>query len=148
MLLLTFLPVHSISSKLWSVFCSLYRIAFYWYIHSFRFGYVGDINHVQNLIWMKLLFNSPNGPKVRERGLSLSKESLHFFSFQLRCNPNIPDLNLVHLYTPGNELPPSTHLSLQVYVFGSYGCRIFLDGVIASTMCYMLYRRSSGFTAQ
>ena len=47
----------------------------------------------------------------------------------------------------------TNHVSLlltfiQVLVLGAYGSRIFLDGVVASTMCYMLYRRSSGFTAQ
>ena len=44
MLLLTFPPVHSISSELWLAFCSSYRIAIYYYFHSSRYGYVGDIN--------------------------------------------------------------------------------------------------------
>jgi len=48
-------------------------------------------------------------------------------SFQLRCNPGASDLN-------------------PVFVYGSNGSRIFLDGVVAVSMCYMLYSRSSGFT--
>jgi len=48
-------------------------------------------------------------------------------SFQLRCNPNASDLNLVLIY-------------------GVYGFRIFLDCVVVATMCYMLFTRSSGFT--
>jgi len=48
-------------------------------------------------------------------------------SFQLRCDPNAWD------HSP-------------VYVYGAIGSRIVLDGVLAVTMCYMLYSRSSGFT--
>jgi len=48
-------------------------------------------------------------------------------SFQVRCNPNVVDIS-------------------EVIVFGANGCRIFGDGIVATTMCYMLYRRSSGFT--
>jgi len=48
-------------------------------------------------------------------------------SFRLRCDPNVWDFN-------------------PVFVFGTYGFRILGDGVVAVTMCYMLYRKSSGFT--
>ena len=44
LLLLTRLPDYSISSELWSAFCSLYRIAFFWYFRSFLLWYVGNIN--------------------------------------------------------------------------------------------------------
>jgi len=48
-------------------------------------------------------------------------------SFQLRCNPNVPDLN-------------------PMLVYGALGSRMLSDGVIAATMCYMLYIRTTGFT--
>lgn len=47
-------------------------------------------------------------------------------SFQQRCNPNVADVDLI-------------------LIFGSESFSIFGDGVIVVTMCYMLYRRSSGF---
>jgi len=48
-------------------------------------------------------------------------------SFRLRCDPNATDLNLL-------------------FVYGIYGFRILLDSVVVTTMCYMLYSRSSGLT--
>ncbi|KAF8805599.1 hypothetical protein BYT27DRAFT_6659650 [Phlegmacium glaucopus] len=33
-----------------------------------------------------------------------------------------------------------------VFVFGTYACRLFGDGVVVVTMCYMLHTRSSGIT--
>jgi len=50
-------------------------------------------------------------------------------SFQLRCDPDASDLNLL-------------------FVYGVYGFRIFLDSVVVATMCYMLYTRSSGLSPQ
>ena len=71
--------------------------------------------------------------------------SLHFFSFQERCNPNVYDDDGVRLYSPGASLPLTF---LQILVFGADSLSLFGDGVIAVTMCYMLYRRSSGLTRQ
>ena len=73
---------------------------------------------VENLVWMKLLFYSPNSPKVRERGLSMGKElkSHHFFfSFEQRCNPNALDLNPVRFYAWKwiTMCNPSTQLSYR-----------------------------------
>ena len=96
---------------------------------------------------MKLPFNSPNRSKVRERGLSLSKDlnNFIFFSFRVRCDPNAPDFSPVRLYIPGSKSScASIHSLLQVFIFGTYCSRIVGDGVVAVSMCYMLYRRSSG----
>ena len=80
------LPVHSISSEFWSAFCSLYRTAFDQYFHRFRCVYVGHqlcLSKNSSKQKLPLAFYSPNSPKVRERDLSLNRELITFFFFQL-----------------------------------------------------------------
>ena len=68
--------------------------------------------------------NSPNNPKVRERGLSLREKrveiSLRFFSFRLRCNPKVQDVDEVRFYThleTNHRAQASTHLSYRFWYF-------------------------------
>ena len=102
---------------------------------------------------MKPLFNSSNSPKVCERGFSLTKGWKSYSDFIVfdygvtLTSRTLAQYVSTHLENESScsSLPLTL---LQVLIFGVYGSRIFLDGVVASTMCYMLYKRSSGFTAR
>ncbi|KAF8804389.1 hypothetical protein BYT27DRAFT_7340250 [Phlegmacium glaucopus] len=48
-------------------------------------------------------------------------------SSKVRCNLSVPELN-------------------QVFIFVTCACRLFGDGIVVVTMCYMLHVRSLGFT--
>ena len=151
MLLLMFLPVHSISSELWSAFCSVQNCPL---LIISQLSLRVRRGHQSCLSKISSEWTSYSIVQIVRRyvsGISLINElKSHYIFSVFNYGVTLTSRTLTRYVATRLE---TNHVSLlltfiQVLVLGAYGSRIFLDGVVASTMCYMLYRRSSGFTAQ